>query len=233
MIYLYLELRNQIYDWVIEPCEIQLRLSSVPDPAQNSQSVTNKWSNTRRTALALTQTCRELRAEVLPLHNKAHIVTKATIRYNSSANEIDLGLLKAINFNGPVHHSIVGGTGSEFDILALSKTAQGRELHWSVSFETGYGRVVVQPTVRNFIANRFPARLRHSIMTAIRSAKIVRTPTRPRLVIVVRPKGVQPWMPFHGNGVGQAASQTIAQWLRDVGLDTIGIKQGFINITAA
>lgn len=233
LIYLDLKLRNQIYDWVIEPCEIHLRLSSIPDLAQNSQSGTSKWSNTRRTTLALTQTCREIRAEVLPLHKRAHTLTKATIRHSSSADEIDVRLLKAINFVGPVHHSIIGGKRFELDILTLCNTAQGQELRPFLSFQTGYGRVVVQRHIRKFIANPFPSRLRHSMITTISSNEIVQVRRRPHLVIVVRSTRVQPWMPFHGSSFSPRWSSTVGQWLRDVGLDAIDIKQGFIDIAVA
>jgi hypothetical protein len=62
------ELRNRIYDHVLEPLKIQL----LPRPTSrpSSTSITS-WDKLIRKSLGLTQTCRQLREEFLPLHQQS------------------------------------------------------------------------------------------------------------------------------------------------------------------
>ncbi|KNG50857.1 hypothetical protein TW65_01835 [Stemphylium lycopersici] len=71
------ELRNRICEWVIEGTQSDVRLRSPPYPLWLACRAPNRvlrWELLRRETLGLTQTCRKLRDEFLPLHQQHVIV---------------------------------------------------------------------------------------------------------------------------------------------------------------
>jgi hypothetical protein len=189
--------------------------------------------------LGLTQVCRKIRAELLPLHHEAYMIN-TKLRYNSSVGELDAAALKIHDkAKGSVTHSVMSWP-FLLDILAL--VCQNKEV--SIVYgsyvplsNTTRSSLVVHP-VREVTSGFVDAIIKASkrtrgawfMRTKVQSMIFAMHGSRPRLAIVVRPQERKVWMPYHGSTVTQAADVAVKEWLEKAGLGSIGLKLGNFDI---
>jgi len=233
------ELRNHIYTHVIDASPKEVRLIPPPYPLCMFSRTPNRilgWSRLRRQALGLTQVCRLLRNEFLPMHHQCIPAYVPDVAILAKFVAVSFPILERAH--GTVVLSPLKKRPVHIDLAPLIRLLlTAPEL--TIKLEQFFEKDVV--CLRSIIDVRSNDTWRIFFERAVTSAVYVvpRTFSNPQLRLEITRSVVEPWMACKpkGNVDGPIRSQSSAfnsyveDWVQRIGLGDIAIRPHRISIS--
>jgi hypothetical protein len=229
-------MRNAIYSFISEPtnvrlisqpAEVTLVLSSTFGTRQLRSTGGFTWRMSKRTSLGLTQVCRDIRAEVLPLHRDAYKIN-TQLRYLNSVGELDTATLQS---HGEIKRSVTHVVSSwpiSLDLLALVRQTQKVSITCSRRREI---KECASQCVDDILKGFKTTGGAYFVKTKVQNMLFTMQRYRPRLAIVVQPEGREHWMPYDGSNMAQWVKyEAEREWLERIGLGKTGFEPRNVDI---
>jgi hypothetical protein len=223
----------------MEPAVVQLCICSLPDAPRFGSPDTANWASSKRKALGLTQTCRMLRTEVLPLYRKAHSVI-ATVWYLNSAQELDLELLDEHNVTRLMkkesdRQSAVERRADELKInirtLLADHMLDGLDLSTYVDITSPHWRSRARAFMTRLIEAFGEKSFQEFVTREAKTATVTFGLQPPALAIELDESQSQTWMPWRGTTAAtQRGCVRANAWLETFGLRKVGVEVGRFDI---
>lgn len=227
------EIRNIIYDYVVDELLICLRHKPMMRVFSSSVQVAIPWATLRRQGLGLTQVCRQIRHEILPLYR--HCVWPLITHSGSHAYDYISAVFpdQADAFGTLVlwhHHNEMAGCRVDLkSIMHLATSTRRLDLEFVRGHAPPghFGDGDKLPLYKVPILDRFlDTRNKAGIERASRMCKRITLDIYEsfgyafcKICMEVRAKYAEPWMTtFASYGVGLSSEPKMVEWLKEIGL---------------